>query len=597
MSIRLHTSLLLSALLLTTHFLWSQTTADITVPELKAHVEYLASDELEGRKPGTKGGMLAATYIRDHFLQYGIKTIGEDGFQYFDVIMSVEPGTNNQLEINDDMGQLDSNYIVMPFSNNSSLNTTVVFAGFGMEIEHDSLQWNDYQDIDPTGKWVLVLRGDPEPDNDESLFISYGGDRDKAILARDKEAAGIIFVNGPQFGDEHSLSKPTFNRVTANVGIPAVNISAALANKLLEESGTSIKELEEKIIAEMSNQSFEMVKTITANTELTRVEVKTQNVVGLLEGNDPQLKNEFIVIGAHYDHLGYGGPGSGSRMPDTVAIHNGADDNASGVSGLMEIAQRLAANKSSLKRSVLFMAFGAEEMGLLGSQFFNGSPLVDLKQIKAMINLDMIGRLDPEAKGIMVAGTGTAVEMDSLLLQYEKNSSLSFSHSPEGYGASDHASFYASGVPVLFFSTGAHPDYHTPFDDTHKINFEGEKEISDYAYAVTLDLINRDKALTFKEAGPKQKKTRYGRGLKVKFGIMPDFTSNANDGLGVGGVTKGGPASKANMKKGDKIVAIEGKAVTNIYDYMNRLKKLKPGQTISVDIIRDGEPMVLVIVL
>jgi membrane-associated protease RseP (regulator of RpoE activity) len=201
-----------------------------------------------------------------------------------------------------------------------------------------------------------------------------------------------------------------------------------------------------------------------------------------------------------------------------------------------------------------------------------------------------------DRRAVMVAGTGTAVEMEDMLNRMEQDSDIAFSHSPEGYGASDHASFYASGVPVMFFSTGAHPDYHTPFDDADKINYEGEKDILDYAYNVILELANMDNNLTYQEAGPK-KQTRYGRGLKVKLGIMPDFTSNENNGLGVGGVTAGGPASKAGMLKGDRIVAIEGQPVTNIYDYMNRLKKLKPGQTISVDIIRKDEPMVLVVVL
>jgi Zn-dependent M28 family amino/carboxypeptidase len=330
---------------------------------------------------------------------------------------------------------------------------------------------------------------------------------------------------------------------------------------------------------------------------MERLKVTTPNVIAIIEGNDPLLKNEFIVIGAHFDHLGFGGWGSGSRMPDTTAIHNGADDNASGTAGIIELAERLAASAKDFKRSIVVMAFGAEEMGLLGSQFFVSNPLIDLKKVKAMINFDMIGRLDPDKNSIMLAGTGTATEMEDFLANFEENSNLSFGHSPEGYGASDHASFYASGVPVMFFSTGAHEDYHTPFDDADKINYEGEKQILDYAYGIIVDLVNRDDNLTFQEAGPRKKTTGYGRGLKVKLGIMPDFTSSENNGLGVGGVTNGGPASKAGMQKGDRIIAIDGLEIANIYDYMNRLKKLKPGQTISVDVIRNNEKKVLVVVL
>lgn len=569
---------------------------EITKKELEEHVYFLASDELEGRKPGTDGGLKAARYIRDQFISFGLKPVGENGFQYFNVTTGITKGMNNMLVLNDSTFELNSDFIPLPFSSNAAVTAEVVFAGFGLEVDHDSLQWNDYKDIDVEGKWVLILRGDPEPDKDESLFISSSGDRDKSLLARDNKAAGVLLVNGPQFGDK--LLSGTFDRVTADVGIPVINISQRLANLLLESSGNTIVDLEKEIISQKQSISFTTGNKITGTTELIKNEVTTQNVVAIIEGSDPLLKDEFIVIGAHYDHLGFGGQGSGSRTPDTLAIHNGADDNASGTAGIIELAEKLSGNKDQLKRSIVMMAFGAEEMGLLGSQFFTSNALVDLKDVKAMFNFDMIGRLDTTDFGVMLAGTGTAVEFDSLLAIYEKDSQLAFNHSPEGYGASDHASFYASNVPVLFFTTGAHPDYHTPDDDADKINYKGQKEILDYAYPVIMDIANRDNNLTYQEAGPKERTGGAGRrGLKVKLGIMPDFTATENDGLGVGGVTAGGPASKAGMLKGDKIVAINGMAITNIYDYMNRLKKLKPGETISVDIMRNGNKKVLVVVL
>lgn len=577
--------------------MFAQTDADITVKELEEHVYFLASDSLKGRKPGTPESKVAAEYIRDQFVEFGMEPIGKDGFQYFDVIMSVEPGDDNTFVVDGDDQVIFEDFKPMPFSASTSVEANVVFAGFGFNIEHDSLTWNDYQNLDVKEKWVLILRGDPEPDNDESLFISYGNDRDKVLTARDQEAAGVLLVSGPQFGDEDKLVDASFNRVTADAGIPVINITMALADEILAGTQLGIAKAEDSIINYRKQITAETGKRISATTDLRRIEVTTQNIIAVFEGNDPILKNEFIVIGAHYDHLGFGGPGSGSRMPDTSAIHNGADDNASGTAGIIELAEKLAAGKDSFKRSVLIMAFGAEEMGLLGSQFFVANSLVDLKNVKMMINFDMIGRMNEEERSVMVAGTGTAVELEDMLLDYEENSTISFGHSPEGYGASDHASFYASGVPVMFFSTGAHPDYHTPFDDAEKINYEGQKEILDYSYEIIVDLVNSDSSLTFQESGPKKKQGRYGRGLKVKFGIMPDFTSKENDGLGVGGVTKDGPAYKAGMLKGDKIVAIEGQPVTNIYDYMNRLKKLKPGQTISVDINRGEEHKVLVIVL
>lgn len=576
----------------------AQTDPEIYAEELEAHIYYLASDSLKGRKPGTPESKLAAEYIRDQFINIGLEPLGDDGFQYFDVVMSVKATNQNEMTFKNVNQKMGVDFYPRSFSSNEIIDREIVFAGFGLEIDHDSLKWNDYKDIDVEGKWVMVLERDPEPDNDNSLFISYSSDRDKALLARDKKAAGILYVKGPQFGSDTSVNDGSFDRVTAEAGIAAVNISRSLADKILSNKQKTIAGLEEEIIKTNKSISFETGEKLYAQIDLERVIATTQNVIAIIEGADPVLKNEYIIIGAHYDHLGFGGPGSGSRMPDTVAIHNGADDNASGTAGLIELTAKLFEESDYFKRSLIVMAFGAEEMGLLGSQFFVSNPLIDLKDVKAMVNFDMIGRLDPDTRSVMVAGTGTAVEMESMLYDFEANTdSLTFAHSPEGYGASDHASFYASGIPVLFFSTGAHEDYHTPFDDADKINYEGEKDILEYGFIITMVLINRDDNLTYQEAGPTDKREGYGRGLKVKFGIMPDFTSKENNGLGVGGVTQGGPASNAGMLKGDRIIAIDGMEVTNIYDYMNRLKKLKPGQTVSVDIIRENKKKVLIVVL
>ncbi|MBC8320687.1 MAG: M20/M25/M40 family metallo-hydrolase [Bacteroidetes bacterium] len=576
--------------------LFAQSTNDITVKELKEHVYFLASDSLVGRKPGTPGGKIAAEYIRDQFIENGLTPMGEDGFQYFTVTTSVEPGKNNKIEFNGVEAIADVDFKPMPFTSNAELEANVVFAGYGMEIDHDSLVWNDYEGLDVDGRWVMVLIGDPEPDNDTSLFISYSGTRDKALTTRDKKAGGIIFVSGINISKDDELLANTFNRVTASAGIPAINITRALADSILGGK-KSIAQIEKDIIDSKKSIGFSVPATLYVSTELERVEVETQNIVAVIEGNDTELKNEYIVIGAHYDHLGMGGQGSGSRMPDTIAVHNGADDNASGVAAIIELAEKLNSEKSNLRRSIIFIAFGAEEMGLLGSQFFTSDSVIAMGDIVAMLNFDMIGRMDSTKRTLMIGGTGTAEQMEAILTEYEEGVNINFSHSPEGYGASDHSSFYGSRVPVLFFFTGAHQDYHTPLDDADMINYESEKEIIDFTYPIIMNLATRDDKLVYKEAGPSKQTARSGRGLKVKLGIMPDFTSTANDGLGVGGVTAGGPAYIAGMLKGDKIVAIEGMPITNIYDYMARLKKLKPGQRVSVDIIRNGEPHIMMVLL
>jgi Zn-dependent M28 family amino/carboxypeptidase len=342
--------------------------------------------------------------------------------------------------------------------------------------------------------------------------------------------------------------------------------------------------------------SFNTGITLAASTDIIQTKKQTQNVVAFLRGSDDILKNEYIIVGAHYDHLGMGGPGSGSRAVDTLAVHNGADDNASGVAGVLEIAEKMALGDQTNSRSIIFIAFGAEEMGLLGSKYFVNHSPVEIQNISAMFNFDMIGRFKPEEKALMIGGTGTSLSTEDILDSFADDLEFSLAYASEGFGASDHASFYAKDIPVFFITSGAHEDYHTPFDDADLLNYSGADQIAEFAYDLIFEVANRDEALVFQEAGPKQR-TGGGRGFKVVLGIMPDFASQENDGLGVDAVRKDGPAFRGGMLKGDKITALNGKPVSNIYDYMTRLKELESGQTITVDVIRNGEKMVLIVQL
>jgi len=263
---------------------------------------------------------------------------------------------------------------------------------------------------------------------------------------------------------------------------------------------------------------------------------------------------------------------------------------------VMELASFLASRQPQLKRSVIFIAFDGEELGILGSKYYTGHPYMNIRDVVAMLNFDMIGRMKDESPAVMIGGTGTSTESEGLLRSLDTGY-VHLNFSPEGFGPSDHASFYAENIPVFFFTTGAHDDYHTPDDDWDRINYEGEKELLEIADELLIKIANRDSSLTFQEAGPKEQAGRAGYRFKVTLGIMPDFTSTVETGLGVGGVKKDGPAFKGGMLKGDVITAIDGLQVNDIYDYMNRLKKLKPGQVISVDVIRNGQKIVLIIQL
>ena len=576
---------------------YPQRKPEITAQELKTDVYFLASDSLKGRKPGTKEANVAANYIRDQFKASGLKLIGDNGFQYFEIVTDITTGANNSLAFEGFKGTLKKDFLPVAYSSSGRVNAGVVFTGYGFDIEQDSLRWKDYDGVDVKGKWVMLFRGDPELDNNESRFIPFTEIRGKILIAKDHGAAGVLVVTPVSMDKDDKLIGLHSENNDVTSGIPVINIKRNIADMLLKTTGFTVDSLERILNRTRNPLSLKLPTMVDATCDLVVNKAKAENVAGVIEGNDPLLKDEYIVIGGHYDHLGFGGPGSGSRMPDTVAIHNGADDNASGTAMVIELAGKLASQKANLKRSILLISFSGEEMGLLGSKYFVDHPLVDLKKIKAMFNFDMVGRFDKEKNSISISGTGTSLEGDSVIRIFEKSLPFNVTHSPDGYGPSDHASFYSSNIPVFFFTTGAHTDYHTPFDDADKLDYQKEKEIGDFADKIIADVDNMPKTLTFHESGKKEGYGRGGRRLKVTLGIMPDFAGTEKKGLRVDGVTKDGPADKGSMLKGDIIISINGMSVGNIYEYMSRLGKLKQGQTISVEVVRNGKNVVLLIQL
>ena len=589
--------LFLFCLLILTDVVLSQRNPEITAKELKTDVYFLASDSLKGRKPGTKEGNIAAGYIRDQFKASGLKLICDNGFQYFEIVTDVTAGDHNDLRFEDFQGTFKKDFMPVAYSSNGTIGNSVVFAGYGFDIDQDSLKWKDYEGVDVKGKWVMLFRGDPELDNNDSKFIPYTEIRGKILVAKDHGAAGVLIVTPVNVDKDDKLIGLHTENNDVTAGIPVINIKREVANMLLKSSGYKVDSLEKILNKTRKPKTILLPVMVNASAEIIQKKALTENVVAMIEGTDPVLKDEYIVIGGHYDHLGFGGPGSGSRMPDTVAVHNGADDNASGTAMVIELAGKLAAEKNRLKRSVIFIAFSGEEMGLLGSKYFTDHSPVDMKKIKAMFNFDMVGRFDKEKNSISISGTGTSLEGDSIIRMVEKQLPFTVTHSPDGYGPSDHASFYASNIPVFYFTTGAHTDYHTPFDDADKLDYGKEKEIGDFSYNIIMNVDNLPKDLTFHESGKKESAGRGGRRMKVTLGIMPDFAGTEKKGLRVDGVTKDAPADKGGMLKGDIIISINGMTVGNIYEYMSRMGKLKQGQTISVEVIRKEKNVVLIIQL
>lgn len=566
---------------------------EITVDDLKENIYYLASDSLKGRQSGEEGNNLAAKYIREKFEKAGLQLMYDAGFQSFSLVAEAELEEGNTLAVGDRSFEAEKDFLPYAFSANTTVEAGVVFAGYGIQVDRDTLKWDDFGTADVNGKWILVLQGDPDLDNPNSPYLEFSSERSKGLTASDKNAAGLILVAGPKFSEEDKLSDLFFDKNSSRFSIPVIQVTRALANDILSGTGETIESLETKINENHSGLSLVTDASVKASVNVVLKEEETQNVVAMLPGTDPVLKDEYVVVGAHFDHLGMGGPGSGSRAVDTIAVHNGADDNASGVAAVIELAEKMAAEKVH-RRSIIFVAFSAEEMGLVGSKAFTNNAPVETEKMVTMFNFDMVGRLDTSLNAVSVGGTKTAIETEDIL--NETNTGFTLAFSGEGIGPSDHASFYLQDIPVIYFSTGAHSDYHTPQDDAELINYEGEKKVVDYAAKVLSEVVNRDEKLTFQEAGSKFQRSRGGR-FKVTFGIMPDYAGLEARGMRIDGVTKDKPAYRAGMKKGDIITAIEGKPVKNIYDYMARLQTLEAGTRVSVDIIRDEKPTVLIVEL
>ena len=563
---------------------------DITSEEITEHIRYLSSDRLKGRAPGTPGSKNAIRYIEKQWKAAGVLPAGNKGFQQtFEFTSGISLSGYKRLRINESRKtfRVKKDFMPLGFSAVGSFSAPVVFAGYGFGVE-DSVSWNDYNNIDVTGKWVLVFRGSPDGSGPHSPFSGHMPLRKKYMVAKDNGAAGIIFVN-PYNDDNLEEMIPLRYRQSSSGGtIPAIHVSRELAQQLLPEN-IVLDDLQDELDSTRSGVSFDLGITVSGAVNLRKKKSKGTNVLGFIHGDGSS--NEVIIIGAHMDHLGYGGDGSGSLRPDENAIHNGADDNASGTAGLLELAEKLAAKP--LKKDVLFIAFDAEEKGLLGSKHFVDNPVVDLENVVAMLNMDMIGRLKDST--LTVGGTGTSPLFESLLDSLQKKHQLNIAYSKEGFGPSDHSSFYAKDIPVLFFFTGTHEDYHKPSDDWEKINADGEQKILELVYNVTTFIGALEERPIFTTAGPK-KRPQGRRRFKVTFGIIPSY-AGSGPGLTIDGVRPGGPAEVAGIQPGDVLIKIDGQDIQDIYDYMHRLEGLKKGQGVSIRIGRGEETLELFVQL
>jgi len=564
---------------------------EIKTDELQDHIKYLSSDSLKGRQTGSAGDSLAAYYIKDQLSRAGLKPLSGDGFQRYQVADKVIVGEKNFLSVDGQKFDLSTGIVPFSFSGNSELDAEVIFVGYGFSIKNDSIQYNDYEKTEVRGKWALILRGDPEPNKSVSGFIPFNSDRSKALLAKDMGASGVLMVSGP-INDQEDSFEPLSSEAFS-VEIPVLRIKRNIADIILSKTKTTVSDLEKRINLIKKPSGFATGTNVNAGSEIIVKKSGTRNVIMVLPGEDALLKNEYLIVGGHFDHLGMGGPSSRAR--DTVAVHHGADDNASGVGEMIELAEKFALTPGSHKRSLIFASFSGEELGLLGSKYFTENPLIDLKKVNAMINLDMVGRLR-DSSTLQIGGAGTAEGLKDLVKSLSDTGIMKLTITDEGSGPSDHSSFYVKNVPVLFFSTGAHLDYHTPRDTWEKINYPGMVKVSDLVFNIAEKLANDTARLKFRETSNGAINPAMRR-KGVTLGIMPDVAGIVKNGCRADIVFPGRPAALGGMKKGDIITSINGKSINNIQDYTVRLGELKKGETISVEVLRNGKKEVLLIQL
>ena len=487
----------------------------------------------------------------------------------------------------------DVDFRSLGFSASVQAEGGLVFAGYG--ISATDPEYDDYADVDAAGKVVMLLRYSPDGTNLYGPFGKHTPLRKKVLMAREKGATAVIVVTGPADDEEDYLMTLRYDR-GGDTGLPVVNLTRRATDRLLATEHLTIAELQQEINATRLPLSHEVPGvSVSVTTDLVPQEARSRNVLAALPGTG-SLKGQWVVLGAHYDHLGWGGLGSGSMVPDITAIHNGADDNASGTATLLELARYLAFNSpdagldAANQRSIMFQAFGAEEIGLLGSAYVTKYPPVPMDSVAAMVNLDMVGGLT-ESK-LVIEGAGTSPLWKELLPTLNSDS-LNLVYKDEGYGPSDHQSYYLQGKPVLSFFTGEHERYHRPSDDVEFLNFDGMVKVGQLAARVTEALAARLEPPAFTRVEGSRPATR--RELAVALGTIPDHTWDG-EGMRISGARGGGPADKGGLKAGDIIIRFGETEVQNIYDYMYALQAAKAGVPVKVMVRRGDELLELEVI-
>ncbi|HUQ92943.1 MAG TPA: M28 family peptidase [Bryobacteraceae bacterium] len=564
------------------------------------HVRFLASEKLQGRGTGTPGLEKAAGYISRQFRAAGLRPLNGSYFQELTVTIRAQMGPKNRLEASQDTNKqalkLKEEFVPLNFSSSSKVSCNVVFAGYGITAKE--YNYDDYASLDVKDKCVLLLRFEPQEFDEKSMFAGkaytmHAQLPNKAFNARSHGAKAVILINNManRAGESDKLEKFGHTNGPANAGIPFVHMQAEVAERWMRAAGKNLRQIVNDTDKDLQPRPFAFPSSLSLDleTDVQHVQKRVRNVVGYLPGET----EEYLVLGAHYDHLGLGEQHS---LAESMIgkPHPGADDNASGTSGVIELAHYFG-SRPKMKRGLLFLAFAGEELGLLGSSFYVGQPLMPLEKAVAMLNMDMIGRVN-QGK-LYVGGSATGTTFKNVLEKAAAGSDLRIDLTEKsGYGSSDHTSFTTKQVPVLFFFSGLHGDYHKPSDTWDKIDGPQSVKVLRLLAGVTESLAGSTGRPQYVKVDPPRMPmgassgSGGGSGYGPYFGSIPDFAEIPN-GVRFSDVRAASPAAKAGLKGGDILVEFDGKAIQNLYDYTYALRARKVGDVVPVKVMRDGQPL------
>lgn len=586
-----------------------------------ADIRYLASPALAGRRTGEPGCDSAATWIAERFRELRLVPLGDGGtyLQHLEVTVGVKEGGRNRLSARisgqDRTWQPDSDFIPLSFSENGEISDVpLVFVGYG--ITAPDKHYDDYAGVDVKGKAVIFLRRVPGQGDSSRIFgrvdrSPYADLRFKASNALNHGAVAALIAEGPR-GHRSDPDAPLPLLADQGVGgahIPVISVERRVAAALIGPGMDGVRALMlpgvamdavEALQARMDSLGTGVGSTLPGVTvslqvDLLRDRRRVANVAGMLPGPAGMGDTTSVLIGAHYDHLGMGG--QGSLEPDKHVIHPGADDNASGTAGVLELARLFSRDPGSLRRPLVFLCFTGEEEGLFGSSYFAGHSPFTIEKVSTMINMDMIGRMLGDK--VVVSGAGTSPAFPALLASTAAAHGIKLSTEASGYGPSDHSSFYVRSRPVLFFFTGAHADYHKPGDTWDKINAAGEARLLEMVRDVALELSSRDTAVAYSRvladtAHSSGGEGYGGGGYGPYLGTVPDFGDNPDiKGVLLSGVREGSPAEKAGIQGGDILLKFGGAVIGNLYDYTYALRAHKPGDIVPIEVLRKGQAVQL----